>query len=262
MTRFEDKVAIVTGAASGIGLATVERLLQDGAKVVATDVDISGLETLKTDLSNDASSLETIPVDVTAQADIDRAIAHTLNHFGHLDILVNSAGITPRTVDPEATLEERWDAVMAVNAKGAMLMCHAAVEAMRQNALTPNRGAIVNVASIMAQVGYPTSLPFSDGFSAYPHSKGAVLQMTRDMGVRLAQEGIRVNAVCPGFIYTALTANVTGDPAIHAQMCALHPVGRLGEASEVANVIAFLASDEASFVAGAAWTVDGGYTAM
>ena len=114
----------------------------------------------------------------------------------------------------------------------------------------------------MGLVGYPTTLPFSDGFNPYPASKGAISQLTRDMGVRLAPEGIRVNAVCPGFVYTPLTDNVTQNTEIHESMKSLHPIGRLGEAEEVANVIAFLASDEASFVAGAVWTVDGGYTAQ
>lgn len=136
-------------------------------------------------------------------------------------------------------------------------MCHAAVEAMRRT----GGGAIVNLASIMGLVGYPTALPFSNGFSAYPQSKGAVVQLTRDLGVRVAHEGIRVNAVCPGFVYTALTANVTGDAAVHATMQTLHPMGRLGQPEEIANVILFLASDEASFVTAAAWPVDGGYTA-
>ena len=122
-------------------------------------------------------------------------------------------------------------------------------------------GSIVNLGSIMSHVSYPVSLPFSDGFNPYPQSKGAVVQLTRDMGIRLASESIRVNAVCPGFVYTALTQNVTETPEVHETMKALHPLGRLAEPVEIANVIAFLASDEASFVTGAAWPVDGGYTA-
>jgi NAD(P)-dependent dehydrogenase (short-subunit alcohol dehydrogenase family) len=166
--------------------------------------------------------------------------------------------ITARNVREKADFAERWDAVMQVNVKGTLLMCHTAVEAMRR----AGSGAIVNLTSAMGSVGYPTFLPFSDGFNAYPQSKGAVSQMTRDMGVRLAAEGIRDNAVAPGFIYTGLTENVTKTSEVHAMMKKLHPIERMGEAAEVANVVAFLASDEASFVIGAVWTVDGGYTAQ
>lgn len=252
--RLETKVAIVTGAASGIGRATVLRFAAEGAQVIATDVNQAALEELATAAG---AAVKTLRCDVTQVDDTTRVVAETVATHGRLDILVNSAGITPRTVDANADVAARWDAVMAVNARGTMLMCHAAVAAMRQN----GGGSIVNLASIMGLVGYPTSLPFSDGFSAYPQSKGAVVQLTRDLGVRVAVEGIRVNAVCPGFVYTALTANVTGDPAVHETMKRLHPMGRLGMPEEIANVILFLASDEASFVTGAAWTVDGGYTA-
>ena len=256
--RLKDQVAVITGAASGIGRATVLRFLEEGASVVATDVNQGALGTLVEEIG-DSGQVEAIAADVTRRADTEGVVEKAVTRFGRLDILVNSAGITPRTVDPSADFEARWDAVMAVNAKGTFLMCHAAVEAMRRN--DGNGGAIVNVASIMGLVGYPTSLPFSDGFTAYPHSKGAVVQLTRDMGVRLAQEGIRINAVCPGFVYTALTENVIDDPEVHETMRKLHALGRMGQPEEIANVIAFLASDEASFVAAAVWPVDGGYTA-
>jgi NAD(P)-dependent dehydrogenase (short-subunit alcohol dehydrogenase family) len=196
--------------------------------------------------------------DVTSAEDSKAAVEAAVERFGKLDTLVNSAGITPRTLGPGADLETRWEAVLNVNVKGAVLMSNVAADAFRNG----SGGSIVNVGSIMGLVGYPTTLPFSDGFNPYPASKGAISQLTRDMGVRLAPEGIRVNAVCPGFVYTPLTDNVTQNTEIHESMKSLHPIGRLGEAEEVANVIAFLASDEASFVAGAVWTVDGGYTAQ
>ncbi len=255
--RLQDKVALVTGAASGIGQATVLRFAAEGAHVIATDLHQPLLAALATNSGTHAHPIQPLLCDVTKAADIQRVIDTIVADHGRLDILVNSAGITPRTVDPAADVAARWDAVMRVNARGTMLMCHAAVAAMRQS----GGGSIVNLASVMGLVGYPTSLPFSDGFSAYPQSKGAVVQLTRDLGVRVAAEGIRVNAVCPGFVYTALTANVTGNPEVHETMKALHPMGRLGTPEEIANVILFLASDEASFVTGAAWTVDGGYTA-
>lgn len=252
--RLENKVAIVTGAASGIGAATVEKFLAEGAKVMATDVNEKGLAELAED---EKSHLAIRSGSVAERRDVETIIAECVSRFGQLDIAVNSAGITPRTLPAEADFEERWDAVMDINAKGTFLICHAAVEQMRQT----GGGSIVNIGSIMSLVSYPTTLPFSDGFSPYPQSKGAVLQLTRDMGIRLAAENIRVNAVCPGFVYTALTENVTETPEVHDTMKALHPMGRMAEPSEIANVVAFLASDEASFVTGAAWTVDGGYTA-
>ncbi|MCB1124215.1 MAG: SDR family oxidoreductase, partial [Verrucomicrobiae bacterium] len=158
----------------------------------------------------------------------------------------------------EADFEERWEAVLKVNLTGTMLMCHAVVDAMRKN----GGGSIVNLGSIMGLVGYATTLPFSDGFNPYPVSKGAVTQFTRDLAVRLAKENIRANVVCPGFVYTALTDNVTQNPEVHETLKNLHPMGRLGQPEEIAKVITFLASDDASFVTGAAWTVDGGYTAQ
>lgn len=255
--RLTGKVAIVTGAASGIGAATVEKFLAEGASTLATDVDEAGLSDLVELVADDASQLATFPGNVAERGDVEAILTECVARFGRLDVLVNSAGITPRTLPPEADVEERWQAVMDVNAKGTLLTCHAAVEQMRQ----AGGGAIVNLGSIMSLVSYPASLPFSDGFSAYPQSKGAVLQLTRDLGIRLATENIRVNAVCPGFVYTALTENVTETPEVHETMKQLHPMGRLASPKEIANVIAFLASDEASFVTGAAWTVDGGYTA-
>ena len=254
--RLTDKVAIITGAASGIGRACTQRFLDDGATVLACDIDGGGLDDLADE--SDRSHLHTVLCDVTKRGDAESSVEKALSLGGSLDCLVNSAGITPRTLPPEADYEARWDAVMEVNAKGVFLMSYAALEVMRP----AGRGAIVNLVSVMSMVGYPTSLPFSDGFTAYPHSKGAVAQMTKEMGVRFAVEGVRINAVAPGFVYSPLTSNVVGDPEVHAEMRRLHPMGRMGQPEEIAAVVAFLASDDASFVTASVWPVDGGYTAQ
>ncbi len=252
--RLQGKTAIITGAGSGIGSATVRKFQAEGAKVFATDVNMAALQ----DLARDFPSLEIMAGDVSRPQDVEALVAAAMEKWSRLDILVNSAGITARNVGEHASLEERWDKVMAVNVKGSMLMAHSAVAAMRKS----GGGAIINLSSVMGITGYPTALEFSDGFNPYPSSKGAVAQLTRDMGVRLASEGIRVNAVAPGFVHTSLTANVTQNPEILNTLNSLHPAGRMGTADEIANVIAFLASDEASFVNGAVWMVDGGYSAQ
>ncbi len=224
--------------------------------MLACDIDGAGLDKLAA--GRGQGRLHTALCDVTKRADAESSVEQALSLGGRLDCLVNSAGITPRTLPPEADFEARWDAVMAVNAKGVFLMSHAALAVMRP----AGRGSIVNLVSVMSMVGYPTSLPFSDGFTAYPHSKGAVAQMTREMGVRFGVDGVRVNAVAPGFVYSPLTENVVGDPEVHAEMRRLHPMGRMGEPEEIAAVVAFLASDDASFVTASVWPVDGGYTAQ
>ena len=252
--RLTDKVAVITGAASGIGRACVIRFMQEGAQVVATDINANALD----EMAVKFDKLQTVSGDVSQRTDAEKIIEETLIRYGKLDILVNSAGITPRSLPESADLEERWDTVIRVNVKGTMLMCHAAVDAMRKH----GGGSIVNLGSIMSACGYPNTLPFSDGFAPYPTSKGAVAQLTRDMAVRLAKENIRVNAVGPGFVYSSLTESAVKNDKVHETMKALHPMGRLGEPEEIANVIAFLASDEASFVTGALWMADGGYTAQ
>ncbi len=251
--RLNDKVAIITGAASGIGRSTVERFMSEGARVLAVDRKIITFP----ELSHTLNQLETDRGDVRVRNDCIRWVEAAVGLFGHLDIVVNAAGISARSVGDNVDFEQRWDEVISVNLKGTMLMCHAAVPALLQS----GGGAIVNLASIMSFVGYDPAMFLSDGFSPYPPSKGGVLQLTRDLALQVANKKIRVNAVCPGFVYTNLTKAVTDSPETHAALVAKHPIGRLGEPAEIASVVTFLASDETSFVTGAAWTVDGGYTA-
>lgn len=256
--RVQDKVAVVTGAASGIGAATAERFAAEGAKVVLFDVDAAGLAARGRELEEKGFPCRTIVGDVSVRSDCETVVEAARDAFGGVDVLVSSAGITRRHLPEDEDIEHAWERVMAVNVKGTLLMCHAAVPAMRER----GGGAIVNLSSVMGQRGYPPDLALSDGFNPYPHSKGGVIQLTRDLGLQLAREGVRVNAVCPAFVHTALTRGITSHPERHKRLAERHPMGRLGRAEEIANVILFLASDEASFVTAAAWNVDGGYTAV
>ncbi len=256
--RLDNKVAIVTGAASGIGEHTVRLFLREGASVVAVDKNEAPLRAVVESIAEHAGACIAAPGDVSDRGQTEAICNTACERFGGLHVLVNSAGITRRDVSADADVETAWHAVMDVNLKGTMLMCHAAVAIMRE----AGAGAIVNLASVMSQVVHPGLLGLSDGFNPYPQSKGGVLQLTRDLGVSLAREGIRVNAVCPGFVDTYLTRGIAADAALYEKVAELHPMGRFARPAEIANVILFLASEEASFVTAAAWAVDGGYTAI
>ena len=174
-----------------------------------------------------------------------------------LDVVVNSAGVTARNALPAgADPDDVWDRVIEVNLRGTYLVSRCAVEHMRRG----SGGSIVNLASTMGMVGYPPGL--GGALNPYPPSKGGVIQLTRNMAVDLARDGIRVNCLCPGFVETDLTKSLTDDPATREMLEGRHPLGRLGRPEEVANAALYLASDEASYVTGAALTVDGGYTAV
>ncbi len=255
--RQEDSVTVITGAGSGIGAATARRFASEGACLILGDCNVKAVSELAAELRSRGCRAVAQPVDVVDRADILELIAEATASYGRLDVLVNCAGISSLSVPEGTPVEGAWERVLAVNLVGTMLACRAAVDAMRSS----GGGAIVNVASIMALRVHPHTLGLSDGFNPYPPSKGGVVQLSRDLGVQLAREGIRVNAVCPGFIETPLIERLTTDPTLYRAIADRHPMGRLGTADEVARVIEFLASDDASFVTAAAWTVDGGYTA-
>jgi NAD(P)-dependent dehydrogenase (short-subunit alcohol dehydrogenase family) len=254
--RLQDKVALVTGAASGIGAATAALFAQEGAAVAIADLTDESLEAVAGQARAAGVEMLAVAADVTRRADTERLVDETLKRFGRVDVLVNSAGVAPRNAPPDWEWERIWDFVIAVNLKGTVLMCRAVVDQM----LKQGRGSIVNLSSIYGLVARPREI--GTGFDPYVHSKGGVAQLTRDMAVRFAREGVRVNALCPGFVYTSLTKRLTDDPDSLTFLVDRHPMGRLGQPAEIAAAALFLASDDASFITGACLPVDGGYTAQ
>lgn len=250
--RLDGKVAVVTGAASGIGEATARLLLNEGAAVALLDVD-DELGAAVADQLHGLGRAVFFHADVTSDADVARAIGNVVRAFGRIDVLVNNAGIglwgTVETMDPEA-----WDRVFAVNVRGPFLVSKHALAELRQT-----RGSIVNIGSGAGLVGVANS-------SAYCASKGAVISLTRAMAIDYAGAGIRVNCVCPGVVDTPFNQQVLdqqADPAgvLEAQERA-HPMGRLAQPGEIAQAILFLASSQSSFSTGSVLMADGGLTAQ
>jgi NAD(P)-dependent dehydrogenase (short-subunit alcohol dehydrogenase family) len=254
--RLDNKVALITGGGSGIGEASSELFAREGAAVGVCDLNADTAESVAARIRNAGGRAIALQADVTSRDDVQRVVDAVVSKFGGLNILVNSAGVSDRGAPSDYDEDQTWQWVMDINVSGTLLPCRIGVEAMRKS----GGGSIINLSSIYGLVGRTEWL--GDGFSAYAHSKGAVLQITRDLAVKTAREGIRVNALCPGFAHTALTAGLRDNPELLARMEEAHPMGRLGEAIEIANCALFLASDEASFVTGTALSVDGGYTAQ
>lgn len=251
--RFAGKGVVVTGGASGIGRATAERFLEEGAKVAIVDISRkAGVATVK-DLKRKGYSPILLVGDVTKSADVKRMVREAKTKLGSIDVVFNNAGILVEgTV--EKVSEEDWDRSMAVNVKGQFLMSKEIIPIM----LKQKKGVIVNNASCSGLVGDRNAI-------AYNTSKGAVVLMTKCLALDYCRDNIRVNCVCPGEIDTPMfrqEARARNLPVevYRKQICEYHPIGRLGEPVEVANAVLFLASDEASFITGTAFSVDGGYT--
>jgi NAD(P)-dependent dehydrogenase (short-subunit alcohol dehydrogenase family) len=247
--KLRGKTAIVTGGASGIGEAAVRRFAAEGANVVIADMSPSGAA-LAQALADAGHEVRFARTDVTREEEVRELVAKAAAAFGRLDIMVANAGIGHAPVPVEQLELQTWQRTLDVNLTGVFLCNRYAIAHMKAHG---GGGAIVNVASILGHVGMA-------GAAAYNASKGGVVNLTRSLGVSCARGGIRVNAVCPGFVVTPILDGA--DPARKAAIAALHPMGRLGTVDEIAAAILFLASDEASFMAGASLMVDGGYTAQ
>ena len=245
--EFNDRVAIVTGGASGMGAATVRRLAAGGANVMIVDRNGDLAQTVATEVGGTA-----IVGDVADSTFCDGAVAAAMERHGGLDVLVNAAGVIVRA-SGEDTTDEQWAKIMGVNVSGTFFMCRAAVRVMKAS----GRGAIVNFGSIWGDLG-------SAGVAAYCASKGAVHNLTRALAMDHAADGIRVNAVCPGEVNTPMLqserAEAVTDQLLSA-IAATVPMGRLADPDEIARVVCFLASDDASYMTGALVSVDAGYGA-
>ena len=244
MNRFEGKVACITGAASGIGAATVERLLDEGARIGACDLNVAALQAR---YENDRRVLVR-GFDVTDTPALSTWIDDTADRFRGLDVLVNNAGIGAFGHVDEIT-PETWRRVMAVDLDAVFFGSRAALPHLRKS-----HGCIVNTASISGLYADP-------GLAAYNVAKAGVVNLTRAMAADHGAEGIRVNCICPGPVATPLLTPIADQPDVAAEYARLVPLGRIGEPDEMASVIAFLASDDARYVSGAAIVVDGGLTA-
>jgi 3(or 17)beta-hydroxysteroid dehydrogenase len=249
--RLEGKVALISGGARGIGAATARLFAREGARVVLGDLLDPEARGVEGEINGAGGQAAFVHLDVTIEGDWTRAVAAAESRFGRLDALVNNAGIggAGRIED---TSREEWSRVMEVNATGVFLGTKAAIPALRR----AGAGAIVNISSQLGLVGMDDSSP------QYQASKGAVRLLTKLTALQYAKEGIRANSVHPGPIVTPMTEKRRADPVIRARMVSRIPLGRYGEAEEIAYGVLYLASDESRFVTGSELVIDGGWTAQ
>ena len=245
MQRLQDRVAVITGAGSGIGLAGARRLAAEGARVVAVDIDKEAGQAA----AEEAGGVF-IAADVSVEEDVRRLFDEVAGEFGRIDIAFNNAGISPPEDDSILTTGiEAWRRVPEINLTSVYLCCKYVIPVMQRQ----GKGSIINTASFVAVLGAATSQ------ISYTASKGGVLAMSRELGVQFAREGIRVNALCPGPVNTPLLSELfAADPERAARRLVHVPLGRFAEPEEIAAAVAFLASDDSSFITASTFLVDGG----
>ncbi|WP_211748540.1 SDR family NAD(P)-dependent oxidoreductase [Paenibacillus sp. Marseille-Q4541] len=246
--KLTNKVAVVTGGASGIGAATVKLFVEEGARVVIADFSDQG-QSLSDELNANGFDTLFVKTDVTNEEQVKHMVAATVQKYGKLDVLFANAGIARDGKAHTLTVED-WKHTIDINLSGVFLSDKYAIEQMLAQG---TGGSIVNCGSIHSHVG-------KDSVTAYAAAKGGVKLLTQTLGITYAKDGIRANAVCPGYIDTPLIKGRTQEITDH--LVSLHPMGRLGKPEEVAKAVLFLASDDASFVTGTSLLVDGGYTAQ
>jgi NAD(P)-dependent dehydrogenase (short-subunit alcohol dehydrogenase family) len=249
VNRLDNKVAVITGAGGGIGRVAAGLFAAEGAKVVVVDAVEDLARDAATEITGAGGTAVAVRTDVSKSDEVAAMIAAAVDAYGRIDVLYNNAGILPP--DDGGTLdtpEDTWDRVMAVNLKGVWLCCKHGIPAM----IDSGGGSIINVASLVALMGSAVAQ------IAYTASKGGVLSMTREMAVEYARHNIRINALCPGPIQTPLMAELLSDPERRARRLVHVPIGRFGQAEEVAKAALFLASDDSSLMTGASLVADGG----
>lgn len=257
MANLKDKVALITGAASGIGRASAIRMATEGAKVMCADLDAAGAEATANIINQEGGDALGCELNVTNSAAVKAAVERTAETFGKLNVIFNNAGIAGGS----------WDQTIAVNLSGVYYGLLHGGQHMANN----GGGSIINTASVAGLVGLvgPTSmqqdpdseLEMTEGAGSYIAAKHGVSGLTKQFAITFGQRGVRVNAIAPGYIETPMTENIRDLPDGTAFLESLHPLGRLGQPEEIAAAAAFLASDEASFITGVILPVDGGYTA-
>jgi NAD(P)-dependent dehydrogenase (short-subunit alcohol dehydrogenase family) len=252
--RLDDKVAVITGGASGIGRATAMAFAREGATVVVSDVDLAGGDETVSQILAARGKASFVRCDVSSAKDVGDLFGSIRANFGRLDIAFNNAGIELPMTPITDVSEEGWNRLLAVNLTGVFLCIKYEVAAMLERS---TGGSIVNNASILGMVGLA-------GASAYAAAKHGILGLTRTVALECATKGIRVNAVCPGFVDTPMLnrAGITAQPELLARVTNLEPVKRLARPEEIAAAVIWLCSDESSFVTGHPLLVDGGYTAQ